>query len=112
MRPVFAAVLAFTLYAAGPQAQAVAQTRYFELVNRAQDSLVSLSLAPSGSGAFQAKPLGSPLLGGGAATTLQIDGPDCKYDFRVVFRTGDARVYENVDVCRNRALRIRAGRRD
>lgn len=111
MRPVLAAVFALTLYAAGPQVQAVAQTHYFELINRTHDSLVSLSVAASGSDAFEAKPLEAPLLGGGAATTIQIDGAGCRYDFRFGFRTGEALVYKDVDVCRNRSLRIRPGTR-
>lgn len=108
MRSAFAAALAVSFCIAVPQAQAVAQTRYFDLINRTQDSLMSLSIAPSGSDAFQDKPLDAPVIGGGGATTIQIAGAECVYDFRFVFRTGEALVYKEVDVCRSRGLRIRA----
>ena len=108
MRSVFHAALAVSFCAAVPQAQAVAQTHYLELVNRAQDSIVSLSVAPAGSDAFQDKPIDAPLLGGGGATTIAIAGAGCVYDLRFVFRGGRAAVYEHVDVCRDRSVRIRS----
>lgn len=108
MRSAFHAALVVSFCVAVPQARAVAQTRYLEVVNRARDSIVSLSIAPAGSDAFQNKPIDAPLIGGGGATTIAIAGADCVYDLRFTFRDGRTAVYPRVDVCRDRSVRIRS----
>ncbi|MGH8079142.1 MAG: hypothetical protein ACREP7_01115 [Lysobacter sp.] len=81
-------------------------TRYFELINRAHDRLTSVSIAVAGSDAYQDKPLGAALDGGGGSTTLQIAAHSCRYDFRFQFANARAVVYTDIDVCRYRSLRI------
>lgn len=110
MRPLSLVVL---VIAVGAAAQVAAQadvpppTRYLELVNRARDSVVSLAIAPAGAGMFRDMPIGAPLRGGGASTTLEVDGGNCVYDFRMVFRNGRSAIYRDVDVCRYRSLHVR-----
>jgi hypothetical protein len=110
MRPFRFVVLVIAI---GAAAQAAAQanvqphSHYLELINRARDSLVSLAIAPAGGEAFREMPIGEPLRGGGASTTLEVDGGNCVYDFRMVFHNGRTAVYRDVDVCRYRSLHIR-----
>ena len=73
-------------------------TRYVDLVNRAHYSVISLSVAPTGSAAFEEIPL-EPLKGGGDSATISVDAQGCRYDFRFRFRNGKTAVYENVDIC-------------
>lgn len=106
MRPSLPAVLALALLAAAARGEAAPRTHYFELINRAHDRLTSVAVAASGSQAFQEKPLGAALDGGGGSATLQIAGEDCRYDFRFVFSNARAVIYPDIDVCRYRSLRI------
>ncbi|GHH57507.1 hypothetical protein GCM10009090_28760 [[Pseudomonas] boreopolis] len=94
--------------AATAHAEPGARTHYFELVNRAHDSVVSLSIAPAGTGAFREQALAEPLQGGGDSITVGALGTGCRYDLRFVFRDGRTLVYEGADACRARVVRIRA----
>ena len=105
MRPIRFAIPAACLLAATAHANA-GDTRYVDLVNRAYDSVTSLSVAPAGSDAFEEIPL-EPLKGGGDSATVSVDAEGCRYDFRFQFRNGKAMVYENVDVCRYGKMYIR-----
>ncbi|MGH8026199.1 MAG: hypothetical protein ACREO0_05655 [Pseudoxanthomonas sp.] len=108
MRPINqAAVLLTVLFAAGAQAGTGKTTRYLDLVNRSHDSVASLAIAPAGSDAFQEKQLGAPLRGGGDATTIEIAGDACLYDFRFLFRNGRTLIYKDVDICSGGKLSIR-----
>ena len=80
--------------------------RYLELVNRAHDSVVSLSVATAGSQEFRELPMGAPVGGGGQAATFSVAGEDCRYDIRASFSDGRAQVYRDLDLCRHRGLRI------
>ena len=82
------------------------RTRYFELLNRAHDRLVALAVAPAGSDTFQARPLGEPVAGGGGSATIELPGEACVYDLRFTFGNGRSLIYGDIDVCRNRSLRI------
>ncbi|KRA74279.1 hypothetical protein ASD78_12360 [Lysobacter sp. Root667] len=110
MRPLSFVVLVIAVGAAtqvAAQANVQPHTRYLELINRARDSLVSLAIAPAGGETFRELPIGEPLRGGGASTTLEVDGGNCVYDFRMVFRDGRAAIYRDIDVCRYRSLHVR-----
>lgn len=104
MRPI-AAFVALLLAAAG-QAGAAEPTRYLELINRADDSMTSLAIAPAGSDAFTDKAIDAALPGGGNAMTIELTGEPCTYDLRFGFRNGRTMVYRDVDVCNARSLRI------
>lgn len=97
MRPIRFALPAAFLLATVACAHA-GDTRYVDLVNRAHDSVTSLSVAPTGSDAFEEIPL-EPLKGGGDSATISVDAEGCHYDFRFRFRNGRTAVYENVDIC-------------
>lgn len=105
MRPICAAVIV-CLMSATAHAGADAHTRYVELINRAHDSVTSLAIATAGSDAFRDKPLGAPLRGGGDSAIIEIHGGTCLYDFRFRFRNGRTLVYQGVDICHGRSLRI------
>lgn len=107
MRPTLPAVLATLLFAAAAHAGAGKDTRYLDLINRAYDSVTSLEVAPAGSDAFQEKPLGAPLRGGGDSTTIEIAGESCLYDIRFKFRNGRTLIYKDVDICSGGKLAIR-----
>jgi len=95
------------LACASPDADAGERKQYLELVNRAKDSVTSLSVAPAGTDAYTDIPLREPLRGGGTATTLQVPAETCRYDFRFAFRDGRSLLYPNIDVCRASVLRVR-----
>ncbi|MBP3983726.1 hypothetical protein J5837_04735 [Pseudoxanthomonas helianthi] len=105
MRPTRFALPAAFLLATAVHAHA-GDTRYVDLVNRAHDSVTSLSVAPAGSDAFEDVPL-EPLKGGGDSATVSVDAEGCRYDFRFHFSNGRTMVYENVDVCRYGKMYIR-----
>lgn len=107
MRLTRPAVLATLLFATAAHAGAGKNTRYLDLINRAHDSVTSLEVAPAGSDAFQEKPLGAPLRGGGDSTTIEIAGESCLYDVRFKFRNGRTLVYKEVDICGGGKLAIR-----
>lgn len=107
MRPTVAAVLATLLFATAAHAGDGNDTRYLELINRAHDSVRSLEVASAGSDAFQQKPLGAPLRGGGDSTTIGIAGEGCLYDLRFKFLNGRMLIYKDVDVCSGDRLAIR-----
>ena len=71
MRLTRPAVLATFLFATAVHAGDGKNIRYLDLINRAHDSVTSLEVAPAGSDAFQKKPLGAPLRGGGDSTTIR-----------------------------------------
>jgi len=112
MRPILPAVLATLLFANAAYAGAGKDLRYLDLINRAHDSVMSLEVAPAGSGDFQQKPLGVPLRGGGDSTTIEIAGESCLYDLRFKFRNGKTLIYKDVDVCSGGRLAIRPLPRD
>lgn len=105
MHPIRFAIPAVFLLAAAAHANA-GDTRYVDLVNRAHDSVTSLSVAPAGSDAFKEIPL-ELLKGGGDSATVGVDAEGCRYDFRFRFHNGKTMVYENVDVCRYGKMYIR-----
>ena len=105
MRPTRFALPAAFLLATAVHAHA-GDTRYVDLVNRAHDSVTSLSVAPAGSDAFEDIPL-ELLKGGGDSATVSVDAEGCRYDFRFHFSNGRTMVYENVDVCRYGKMYIR-----
>lgn len=107
MRPTLSAVLVTLLFATVAHAGAGKDTRYLDLINRAYDSVTSLEVAPAGSDAFQEKPLGAPLRGGGDSTTIEIASEGCLYDFRFKFRNGRTLIYKDVDICSGGKLAIR-----
>ena len=108
-RRTFLAPLLFAalLFATTAHAGAGKDIRYLDLINRAHDSVISLEVAPAGSDAFQEKPLGAPLRGGGDSTTIEIAGGSCLYDIRFQFRNGRTLVYKDVDICSGGKLAIR-----
>ena len=107
MRPMRTAVLATLLVAATAHVHAgSAPTRYFDVVNTAHDSVTALAVAPAGSGAFREVALDAPLRGGLTSTTLDLAEGGCLRDLRVAFRDGRTLVYPDIDVCRNRQLRL------
>ncbi|MEO8672593.1 MAG: hypothetical protein ABI411_14840 [Tahibacter sp.] len=107
----FLVVVSTTLVAIAPLSGATQQTRYLELVNRANDSVIALATAPTGSDVFTAKPLAVPLPGGGTAITVEVASESCRLDFRFTFRTGRSIVYRDVDICHHRGLHIQRLRR-
>ena len=107
MRLTRPAVLATLLFATATHAGAGKDTRYLDLINRAHDSVTSLEVAQAGTDAFQEKPLGAPLRGGGDSITIEIAGESCLYDVRFKFRNGRTLVYKDVDICSGGKLAIR-----
>lgn len=99
-------VLALAALAAAFAAQAHA--RYFELINRGGDSIVAVAVSKAGAAAFADKPIGAPLRGGGASATIELGGPDCRYDLRFSLADGRVLEYADIDVCRHRGLRVAA----
>ncbi|HJR73436.1 MAG TPA: hypothetical protein VJ806_07330 [Luteimonas sp.] len=106
MRLFFVVPIAFALLA--PHAAAGESKHYVELVNRAKDSVTGVSIAATGTDLYTDLPLHEPLFGGGSATTVQVAGEGCRYDFRFSFRDGRTSVYQGIDVCKASVLRIRA----
>jgi hypothetical protein len=106
MRTIAIFLIAVLPLAGSAFAHAKLPMRYLELVNRAHDSIVSLSVAKAGSDEFRELPFDAPLGGGGGATTLAVAGEDCRYDIRVSFSDGRTQVYRGLDLCRHRGLRI------
>jgi hypothetical protein len=107
MRPIQAAVIATLLLATTAHADAREINRYLDLINRAHDSVITLEIAPTGSDAFEEKPLGEPLHGGGGSTTNEIAGEGCVYNMRLRFANGRTLIYKEVDMCSGRRLVIR-----
>lgn len=107
MRLTSPVILATLLFATAAHAGAGKDTRYLDLINRAHDSVTSLEVAPAGSDAFEEKPLGVPLRGGGDSTTIEIAGASCLYDIRLKFRNGRTLIYKDVDICSGGKLAIR-----
>ncbi|GAA0686306.1 hypothetical protein ISN75_15155 [Dyella marensis] len=99
--------LAVLLACVSLPAVAAAQTRYLEVYNDAPSSLVALAVAPAGTEAFRAVPIGDrPLIGGGNAVTVAIDGQEgCRRDLRATFADGRSLLQRNFDVCRYRSYR-------
>lgn len=105
-RPIRIAACAAAALLAASAAQAHAG--YFELINRSGDSIVAVAASRAGTAAFADKPIGAPLAGDGGATTIELAGPDCRYDLRLSLRDGRVLEYADIDVCRHRALRVKA----
>lgn len=113
MRTLTAAVLLLLSVASALPAGAASPTRYLTVVNRSHDSVTALSIAPSGSSdAVLPLQLSKALRGGGGSTTVEIAAQDCRQDVRVLFRDGRTQMYRDVDVCRQRALRLQPLPRD
>ena len=81
-------------------------SRYIDLVNRANDSVSTLSVAAVGSNDLVPVALGGRVRGGGGSTTFAIAGEGCRFDFHFGFRNGRSLVQRDVDVCRNSTLRL------
>jgi hypothetical protein len=107
MRPIRAIVLTTLLVAAAGNAETAKRTRYLELINRAHDSITSLTIAKAGEDVFRAIPLGGPLGGGGDSTAIEVVGDTCRYDLRFTLRDGRALIYRDIDICHQHRLRIR-----
>ncbi|UOF14991.1 hypothetical protein IEQ11_25330 [Lysobacter capsici] len=105
-RAAVVSIAAVFSFAAVLPAQAGTRTHYFELINRAHDRLVALAIAPAGSDRFEPRPLGEAIDGGGDSATVEWVGEHCVYDLRFTFGNGRAVIYSDIDVCRNRSLRI------
>jgi hypothetical protein len=105
MHPIRAIVFATFLVAAA--ANAAERTRYLELINRAHDSVTSLTIAKAGEDVFRAVPFGDPLGGGGDSTTIEVVGNTCRYDLRFTLRDGRALIYRDIDICHQHRLHIR-----
>lgn len=99
----FAAVLAL---ATALPAAAESSTRYLTVVNRSHDSVTALAIAPAGTAAATPQALKSALRGGGASTIVEVAADTCRHDVRVMFRNGRSQLYRDVDLCRQRALRL------
>ena len=106
MRTIAILFLAVLPLAGSALAHGKLPIRYLELVNRAHDSIVSLSIAAAGSDEFRELPMGAPLGGGGRAATFAVAARDCRYDVRASFSDGRAQIYRDLDLCRHRGLRI------
>lgn len=106
---LIAAVVATTAHA---QSGRIAG-RYFEIINATYDSVTSLAVADAGGSDFHDVALGEPLRGGVTAITIDLPHGGCVRDLRVTFNDGRRLLYPAIDVCRHRALRLRAadGRR-
>lgn len=102
MHSIRAVALAALLAAAAHANAERAQTRYFDLVNAAHDSVTSLAAALPGSGEFRDIELDGPLRGGHTSTTVEIPEGDCLRNLRVVFSDGRTLIYPGIDVCRYR----------
>ena len=107
MHPLRSALFAAAACIVAGAAAAQERTHYLEIVNRANDSAVSVASAAAGSDEYVEIPLREPLRGGGGATTVRIPGDGCSRDFRFVFRDGKSMVYRGIDVCRASIVRIR-----
>jgi len=81
--------------------------RYLELVNHAQQSLVSLQVAAHGEAAYSPLLLEGPLRGGGESQIVPLQTQACRCDLRFGFADGRVMRYENVNVCRYGKVRIR-----
>ncbi|WP_202842338.1 hypothetical protein [Luteimonas saliphila] len=82
---------------------------YFSLFNATHDSVTALSVARARSDDFRPIDIGKPLRGGNTETTVWLDTADhgCVQDLRFEFRDGRVLLYRDIDVCRNRQLRLR-----
>lgn len=111
--PFIARVAAVFVLSAAAAAQANGPTpaRHFELINRAHDDVVAVSVVARGEPAAAALPRRTPLRAGGDSVTIPVAGAGCVYDFRFEFGNGQSRRYPDIDVCRYRSLRIGALRR-
>ncbi|HEY0181128.1 MAG TPA: hypothetical protein VGC30_16055 [Dokdonella sp.] len=97
-------VLAATFALVAARTAAAAGVHYLDLVNTAHDDVVSFAVAAAGEAEFRDARLGdAPLRGGGDSTTIRIDGPGCRRDFRTVFASGRVLVQKDFDVCRYRS---------
>ncbi|QWP77569.1 hypothetical protein J5226_03940 [Lysobacter sp. K5869] len=99
---------ALVLVALAAASAAQAHARYFELVNRGGDSIVAVAASKAGAADFADKPLGAPLRGGGESATIELPGPDCRYDLRFSLADGRVLEYADIDICRSRGLRVAA----
>ena len=107
IRPVSILSLALLL-AVSATASAGGTRHYVELVNTAQDSITSLSVASAGSSHFRAIPIdGAALHGGGESMTMAVaaaaNGAGCLQDLRIGFANGRTLIQKNFDVCKYRS---------
>lgn len=106
MRAILAALATvLALATALPATAAEPSTRYLTVVNRSHDSVTALSVSPTGASTTP-QALKSALRGGGASTTVAVSAETCRHDVRVMFRNGRSQLYRDVDLCRQRALRL------
>ena len=112
MRPTLPLAIALLWFANTAPADAGTNTRFLDVSNLSHDSVTSLEVAPAGTDAYQQKPLGAPLQGGGDSTTIEIPAEGCLYDMRFNFRNGKTLIYKDVDVCSGRKLAIQRLPRD
>jgi len=85
-----------------------APTRYLQLVNHAQASIVTVQVAAHGTAAFREMALETPLRGGGESQRVALRRVGCRYDLRFVFADGRTLRYEDVDLCRHGEVAVRA----
>lgn len=79
---------------------------YLDVVNTADNSIVSFAAAPIGSNHFRDVALGDrPLQGGGDSATVALgkDDSGCLRDFRTEFSNGRVLIQRNFDVCKYRS---------
>lgn len=95
-----------------PMAAMAAPPRYVQLVNHADDSIVSMQVAPHASTSFTEVPLEERLHGGGESQTVALRREGCRYDLRFGFADGRTLRYEDVDLCRYGKVGVRALPRD
>lgn len=81
--------------------------RYLQLVNQANESIVSLQAGARGTRAPDDVALDGPLRGGGESQTVALHRDGCQYDLRFGFADGRVLRYEGVDLCRNGKVVVR-----
>lgn len=102
---LFPSLLCLLLLPAAAQAGA---PRYVQLVNHADDSIVSMQAAPHASASFAEVALAGRLQGGGESQTVAVQRQGCRYDLRFAFADGRTLRYEDVDLCRYGKVSVRA----
>lgn len=97
MRNILFGILAATPAVAG------AQTYYVDVHNTAPSSLVSLAVAPAGSGSFRSLVIADrPVRGGGDSAMVAFDKNDggCLRDLRFTFADGRVLLHKDFNVCK------------
>jgi hypothetical protein len=109
MSTIRSAVLA--LLSAAGTVQAGEAVRYLELLNRSNESVTGVAVAPADTDRFRPLPM-DVLSGGGGSTMLAVANAGCRYDLRVVFGNGQQVMYPGVDACKGGKLVISSQAKD